>query len=144
MFHLILPALPAIIGYSMSKVPTITMNNNLKWPKYGWLTFGSFISFATAAVLYRIPSITSDKARIILKILRILSTFTELSLAHTLFIISYFLVNSWITMLNGIIVKEQNKSPEKTNLGKIRYCLETYSCFDKSFGILFLFTFSTQ
>ena len=128
-FNLIFPAMPTIIGYSMTKVSTITMNSNLKWPKYGWVTFGSFVSFVASAVLYTIPSIMSDEARSILKISRILTTFTGNWFAHTFLIISSFLVNCWITMLNDTIVKEQNKSLEKSNLGKIRYCLETYSFF---------------
>ena len=50
-FNLIFPSMPTIIGYSMTKVSTITMNSNLKWPKYGWVTYGFFISFVSTSVL---------------------------------------------------------------------------------------------
>ena len=135
--------LPTVIGYSMARIPSITLQRRTGTCRRWWMIAISCIFFVLASVLGIVNDqyLLSNNDVKMLRVLKIFITFMHSFNPYIFLTISSFLLVSWTSVLNDEILRIHDSSSESVDISR---CLELYTKFKKSFGLLFLMLFSSS
>lgn len=141
---LFLPFLPLIIAKAASKIPSISLDNHLPWPKIGSkLIFCEFFTFF-GYILNIFPVYFHFQAAAyeqgwISAYLSIVVAFILLVYIVFCFSLAEIIVFSWLDHLVNMLYKQPE---EQTLRDHVQICLELYHQMDESLGAYFFFTFT--